>query len=132
MKNYSRREILRRLSAGAGLTVGAGLIGPSVLLAEEDPFMLAQEAQGLMGQKKYKEAIKKLELALKSEPGNDWYLDMLAKAYIKDGDKAGAIKVYQDLIKADPDNWIAKAKLDILTQTPVKLIFAGKYHGKKL
>jgi N-acetylmuramoyl-L-alanine amidase len=113
-----RRKFLRTLAWGAA-SAGSGLL-PRLLLAQESAFDLALEGQDLLSQGQFDRAAKALERATALDPENTWILEMLGRSYYRLGRRENAVEIFRKIRLLEPDNLIARAWVEMLTQTPLE------------
>ena len=117
MNSSNRRQFLRTLAWGAA-SAGSGLL-PRILLSQENAFDLALEGQDLLSRGQFDQAAQILARAEALDPENTWILEMLGRSYYRLGQRGNAVAVFRKIRKLEPDNLIARAWVEMLTQTPI-------------
>jgi len=113
-----RRKILKALSWGA-VTVGSGLL-PRLLLAQGSAFDLGLQGQDLLSKGQFAQAAEVLVRAAALDPENTWILEMLGRSYYRLGKREDAVAIFRKIRQLEPDNLIARAWVEMLTQTPLE------------
>jgi N-acetylmuramoyl-L-alanine amidase len=113
-----RRKILKALTWGA-VTVGSGLL-PRLLVAQEDAFGLGLQGQELLAKGQFAPAAEVLARAEALDPENTWILEMLGRSYYRLGQRENAVTIFRKIRQLEPDNLIARAWVEMLTQTPIE------------
>lgn len=75
------------------------------------------EAQALMDSGKYDEAIIVLKKCTRENPGSDWLLSMLGRAYYKKGDLEQAEEEFRRALEINNDNVVAKKLISEMRTT---------------
>jgi len=113
-----RRKFLKALSWGA-VTVGSGLL-PKLLFAQGNAFDLGLQGQDLLSKGQFAEAAEVLARAQALDPENTWILEMLGRSYYRLGKREDAVGIFRKIRQLEPDNLIARAWVEMLTQTPLE------------
>ena len=77
------------------------------------------QGQELLGRGQYDQAAQVLERAGALDPENTWILEMLGRSYYRIGQRENAVTVFRKIRQLEPDNHIARAWVEMLTQTPL-------------
>jgi N-acetylmuramoyl-L-alanine amidase len=113
-----RRKVLKALTWGA-VTMGSGLL-PRLLMAQEDAFGLGLQGQDLLAKGQFAQAADVLARAEALDPENTWILEMLGRSYYRLGQRENAVAIFRKIRQLEPDNLIARAWVEMLTQTPLE------------
>jgi len=117
--NHSiRRKFLHTLALGAG-AVGSGVL-PRLLWAGDNAFDLGLQGQDFISKGQFDQAVKVLVRAEALDPENTWILEMLGRSYYRTGQRENAVTVFRKIRQLEPDNLIARAWVEMLTQTPIQ------------
>jgi N-acetylmuramoyl-L-alanine amidase len=117
MNEFMRREFLRTMAWGA-VAAGSGML-PRLLRAQESAFDLGLQGQDLISKGLFDQAVKVLARAETLDPENTWILEMLGRSYYRNGQRENAVTVFRKIRQLEPDNLIARAWVEMLTQTPL-------------
>ncbi len=119
-----RRDFIKRMGIWTAATcgaVGSPLILPTGLFAE-DAFTLAIQGQNLIQGKKFDEAAKILEKAVKIDPESDWAWGLLGRAYYGLDKKAESVAAFRSALKLNSGDTYSKMMIDMITQKPIPKI----------
>jgi len=99
--------------------MGSGLL-PRLLFAQESAFDLGLQGQDLLSKGQFAQAAEVLVRASALDPENTWILEMLGRSYYRLGKREDAVSIFRKIRQLEPDNLIARAWVEMLTQTPLE------------